>query len=118
LFGLTPQGGVFEFARNNGKYDNFRGFTGDFTNSEFAGACFSPDGRWLFVNVYTPGHGGDHRAVAAGPVVTRQPIPDRLSRNASDLTHCGEQVNLLGRNKSTYLAVGMAPAGRTQVHGG
>lgn len=55
LFGLTPQGGVFEFARNNGKYDNFRGFTGDFTNSEFAGACFSPDGRWLFVNVYTPG---------------------------------------------------------------
>ena len=55
LFGLTPQGGIFQFAENNGIYDNFRGFTGDYTNSEFAGACFSPDGRWLFVNVYTPG---------------------------------------------------------------
>ena len=55
LFGLTLQGGLFEFARNNGRYDNFRGLDGDYSNSEFAGACFSPDGRWLFVNVYTPG---------------------------------------------------------------
>lgn len=55
LFGLTPQGGIFQFAENNGIYENFRGMTGDYTNSEFAGACFSPDGRWLFVNVYTPG---------------------------------------------------------------
>lgn len=55
LFGLTPEGGIFEFARNNGVYDGQRGITGDLRNSEFAGACFSPDGRWLFVNVYTPG---------------------------------------------------------------
>ena len=55
LFGLTPQGGIFQFAENNGIYENFHGLTGDYTNSEFAGACFSPDGRWLFVNVYTPG---------------------------------------------------------------
>ena len=31
------------------------GIAGDFTSSEFAGATFSPDGRWLFVNVQTPG---------------------------------------------------------------
>jgi hypothetical protein len=55
LFGLTPQGGLFEFARNNGIYENFRGLDGDYSNSEFAGACFSPDGKWLLVNVYTPG---------------------------------------------------------------
>lgn len=55
LFGLTPQGGIFQFAQNNGLYDGFDGIRGDLTNSEFAGACFSPDGRWLFVNVYTPG---------------------------------------------------------------
>ncbi|MCZ8063904.1 alkaline phosphatase PhoX [Silanimonas sp.] len=55
LFGLTPEGGLFQFAENNGIYENFHGLTGDYSNSEFAGACFSPDGRWLFVNVYTPG---------------------------------------------------------------
>ena len=55
LFGLTPEGGIFEFARNNGIYEDFHGLDGDYTNSEFAGACFSPDGRWLFVNVYNPG---------------------------------------------------------------
>ncbi|MCI0387784.1 MAG: PhoX family protein [Acidobacteria bacterium] len=40
LRGISPTGEVFEFARNihNGL--------------EFAGACFSPDGRTLFVNLY------------------------------------------------------------------
>lgn len=56
LFGLTPQGGLFEFARNNTRLDGEQGFSGEFQHSEFAGACFSPDGRWLFVNVYTPGY--------------------------------------------------------------
>jgi secreted PhoX family phosphatase len=55
LFGLTPQGGLFQFAQNNTRLEGQQGFEGDFRNSEFAGACFSPDGRWLFVNVYTPG---------------------------------------------------------------
>ena len=56
LFGLTPDGGLFEFGRNNTRLDGEQGFTGDFFNSEFAGACFSPDGKWMFVNVYTPGY--------------------------------------------------------------
>ena len=48
LIGLTEQGEPFEFAVNT------------LNDSEFAGACFSPDGDWLFVNVFgdgTPGSG-------------------------------------------------------------
>ena len=40
LRGISPAGEIFDFARN-------------LHNSvEFAGACFSPDGRTLFVNIY------------------------------------------------------------------
>jgi secreted PhoX family phosphatase len=48
LIGLTRSGTTFEFAVNV------------LNASEFAGACFSPDGRILFVNVYggsAPGSG-------------------------------------------------------------
>ncbi|HZI51574.1 MAG TPA: alkaline phosphatase PhoX, partial [Terriglobia bacterium] len=30
-------------------------FTGNQAQNEWAGACFSPDGEWLFVNIQTPG---------------------------------------------------------------
>jgi secreted PhoX family phosphatase len=40
LIGLGPSGKPFTFAVNV------------FNASEFAGACFSPDGEILFVNVY------------------------------------------------------------------
>lgn len=43
LHGLSLDGEVFPFAKNG------------FNDSEFAGACFSPDGRTLFVNAQTPG---------------------------------------------------------------
>ena len=39
LRGLTPDGQVFTIARNSKN------------NSEFAGSCFSPDGKWLFANL-------------------------------------------------------------------
>jgi hypothetical protein len=39
LRGLTPDGTIFDFARNV------------YSQSEFAGACFSPDGQTLFVNI-------------------------------------------------------------------
>lgn len=48
LIGVTEDGGSFEFAVNI------------VNDSEFAGACFSPDGDILFVNVFgtgTPGSG-------------------------------------------------------------
>jgi secreted PhoX family phosphatase len=43
VFGLTPQGRIYRLARNA------------YNQSEFAGACFSPDGATLFVNVQDPG---------------------------------------------------------------
>ncbi|MCI4645542.1 MAG: PhoX family protein [Hyphomonadaceae bacterium] len=42
--GLTPDGRIYPIARNAHP-----------ENSEFAGACFSPDGTVLFVNVQDPG---------------------------------------------------------------
>jgi secreted PhoX family phosphatase len=42
--GVTPDGKAYTIARNV--------FTG---NSEFAGACFSPDGQVMFVNIMYPG---------------------------------------------------------------
>ncbi len=39
LRGLTPEGAIFDLGRNV------------LNEAEFAGACFSPDGRVLFVNI-------------------------------------------------------------------
>ena len=56
LQGLRPDGRIFPFARNSIVLDGKpNGITGDFRASEFAGVTFSPDGRWLFVNVQIPG---------------------------------------------------------------
>ena len=54
--GLTVDGSIFSFARNNIVLDGERnGIAGDFRAREFAGATYSPDGRWLFFNAQTPG---------------------------------------------------------------
>ena len=58
LVGLTLDGRTFIFATNNTTLDtayNDRVAAGDYRHSELAGACYSPDGRWLFVNIQTPG---------------------------------------------------------------
>lgn len=56
VHGLTPDGRLFRFARNAARFSRGpNGIEGDFTGSEFAGATFSPDGRWLFLNIQTPG---------------------------------------------------------------
>jgi len=56
LIGLTKKGEAFPFAQNsivlNGEKN---GIVGDFRGFEWAGATFSPDGKWLFVNIQTPG---------------------------------------------------------------
>lgn len=44
LRGITPEGRVYTVARNV--------FAG---NAELAGACFSPDGQTLFLNIFSPG---------------------------------------------------------------
>ena len=54
--GLTPDGEIFSFAKNNIVLDGEKnGFSGDFRHREFAGATYSPDGGWLFFNAQTPG---------------------------------------------------------------
>lgn len=53
---LTRDGHIVRFARNNVVLDGERpGLHGDFRASEFTGATFSPDGRWLFLNIQNPG---------------------------------------------------------------
>ena len=56
MHGLTVDGEIFPFAKNNIVLNGERnGFTGDFRGSEWAGACYSPDGKWLFANIQSPG---------------------------------------------------------------
>ena len=56
LHGLTSDGRLFPFAANNTVLKGERnGFKGDFRQGEWAGATFSPDGEWLFVNLQRPG---------------------------------------------------------------
>lgn len=43
ILGLTPKGQIYPFAKNV------------FNDSELAGACFSPDGSTMFVNIQKPG---------------------------------------------------------------
>ncbi|MBA3950213.1 MAG: DUF839 domain-containing protein, partial [Acidobacteria bacterium] len=53
---LSRDGHIMPFAQNNIVLAGEKnGFAGDFRVREFAGATFSPDGRWLFVNAQTPG---------------------------------------------------------------
>lgn len=56
ICGLSRSGQVFRFAQNNVILNGeVHGFAGDFRTREWAGVCFSPDGRWMFANAQTPG---------------------------------------------------------------
>jgi secreted PhoX family phosphatase len=56
LHGLTMNGEIFTFAQNNVTLRGERnGIIGDFRSAEWAGPCYSPDGQWLFANIYDPG---------------------------------------------------------------
>lgn len=59
---LTPGGKVFDFAQNIKPVDLHLVDDEDYPEpgkifgaSEFSGVCFSPDGRWMFLNVQYPG---------------------------------------------------------------
>ena len=56
MHGLTVEGEIFKFAKNNVVLNGERNnISGDFRGSEWAGACYSPDGKWLFANIQSPG---------------------------------------------------------------
>jgi len=56
LHALSPSGVRLDLAWNNIQLRGERnGFSGDFRGVEWGGASFSPDGKWLFVNIQTPG---------------------------------------------------------------
>ena len=56
LHGLTTDGEIFPFAKNTALLNGeVNGIVGDFSGSEWAGACYSPDGKWLFANLQSPG---------------------------------------------------------------
>ena len=63
LMGVTPQGASYVFAKHNFNFTadqlaaagKSTALAGDFRDTEWAGSVFSPDGHWLFVNLYTPG---------------------------------------------------------------
>ena len=56
LHGLTVDGEIFPFAKNTAVLNGERnGIAGNFSGSEWAGACYSPDGKWLFANLQSPG---------------------------------------------------------------
>ena len=56
LQGLTRDGRIFTFARNNIVLNGQKhGFIGDFSTREWAGVTYSPDGKWLFANIQIPG---------------------------------------------------------------
>ncbi len=56
LHGLSPDGEIFKFAENNVVLSGTNGFSGDYTGSEWAGACFEPkNGNWMFANIQSPG---------------------------------------------------------------
>lgn len=58
LAGLDQNGSLFAFCQSN---PELRGDFGGYdlrttaVKSEWAGACFSADGQWMFVNLYSPG---------------------------------------------------------------
>jgi hypothetical protein len=74
LRGITPTGDVFDLARNLASAE------------EFAGACFSPDGRTLFVNIF--GRSTVRNTLPVGvtvrfPVGHPEPLPAPPSSYAS-----------------------------------
>lgn len=55
-FTLSQDGRLKLLAENNVQLSGQKnGFSGDFRTKEWAGATFSPDGTWMFINLQTPG---------------------------------------------------------------
>ena len=56
VMGITTEGYLFRFMQNNAMLSGERnGIRGDFRFSEMSGTDFSPDGKWMFINMQHPG---------------------------------------------------------------
>jgi hypothetical protein len=55
IVGVNPSGELYQFAKNVLFSQSTDTTLSGFVGNEFAGACFSPDGQTLFVNIQTPG---------------------------------------------------------------
>jgi secreted PhoX family phosphatase len=58
LAGLSEEDGLFAFSQVNRELrGSYAGYDLRKTalKSEWAGVCFSNDGQWMFVNIYSPG---------------------------------------------------------------
>jgi len=58
IAGIDPDGHLFAFCQlNSGLYQKYAGhdLASTAAHSEWAGACFSRDGQWMFANIYNPG---------------------------------------------------------------
>lgn len=111
VMGVTPDGGVYEFARNR-----LVGSSGPGDDaSEFCGPAFSPDGRTFFLNIQDPGHtlaiwgpfprrdAGRGRALAAA--VPRHPWAPRVSGAAREYA---ERHGLSAHEAAAYERLGAA----------
>jgi uncharacterized protein len=103
VMGITPDGSVYEFARNARD------------KAEFAGPTFSPDGRTFFVNLYTPGttfaiwgpfeerNPGRQRQMAAAP-----PPPQLAPRTSEKLAEAAGRNGLSQLEALAYDRLGVA----------
>ena len=52
---LSQSGKLTPIALNDVQLSGQKNFRGDFRGREWAGVCFSADGKWMFANIQTPG---------------------------------------------------------------
>lgn len=52
---LSQEGKLHQLALNDVELKGEKSFRGDFRGKEWTGVTFSPDGKWLFANIQTPG---------------------------------------------------------------
>jgi secreted PhoX family phosphatase len=102
VMGITPQRSVYVFARNR------------VSESGLAGLCFSPDGRTLFVNIYSPGKTlaiwgpfARREAAARRRMAIAQPPAALAPRGLPELAAAGERHGLSPLEAAAYDRLGV-----------
>jgi len=98
VMGITPQGEVYEFARNR----LLRAPDAE-DASELCGPIFSPDGRTFFVNVQNPGH----TFAITGPFPRRDPGRQRQAATAPPRHRYAPKIT--GEMRETAAKLDMSP---------